>query len=99
MEIFWILDLDPHNNRCGSATLINTFTSIVAQLEYFAADPDPTQCSVSVSALWLHVSWIWICINDADPDPEGKKTLKDEKKTIIHPGSGKIELYLEDQAK
>ena len=79
MEIFWILDLDPHNNRCGSATLINTFTSIVAQLEYFAADPDPTQCSVSVSALWLHVSWIWICINDADQDPEGKKTLKDEK--------------------
>ena len=21
MDIFWILDPDPHNNRCGSATL------------------------------------------------------------------------------
>ena len=22
MDIFWILDPDPHNNRCGSATLV-----------------------------------------------------------------------------
>ena len=23
MDIFWVLDPDPHNNRCGSATLVS----------------------------------------------------------------------------
>ena len=34
MDIFWILDPDPHNNRCGTATLITKrfISSFISQL-------------------------------------------------------------------
>ena len=57
MDIFWILD--PHNNRCGSATLLVTFHRARAVDPHsFFADPDPEP------AVFLGA--------DPDPDPGGK---------------------------
>ena len=38
MDIFWIPDLDPHNNRCGSAKLM---VDRAMDPQSFFADPDP----------------------------------------------------------
>ena len=53
MDIFWIPDPDPHNNRCGSATLLHT-SSILRGREW-----DPTESAGHISACLRAVGWWW----------------------------------------
>ena len=53
MDIFWILDPDPHNNRCGSATLQLAFQQVsLAILFNFQSTASP---SAGISSYPLHL--------------------------------------------